>query len=264
MSGNKPSWTDEEDDDELQKGVRKWSEIAHQHMMKRRRSGVTLTAEQAVRRVRKWNSDSYRKKVFQALRKLVYGFSETSSSEEEEEEEERKPQYDQNVYNEENQDEYQSDGWLRNSESEDDEVSEEGGHTDSDGVNPNNILPEPSDQVRNRRYVNVSRQARAFLDDKASDDEGFEDDSSGDSHTFGGSTSPSEVTSIDTNDDVSTLKEKVNRKKRKAESEEDYDPTEDDETEDDETDDDENNNDKRDGGQTTLQQSFAFSVLKDK
>lgn len=213
MSGNKPSWTDEEDDDELQKGVRKWSEIARQHMMKRRRSGVTLTAEQAVRRVRKWNSDSYRKKVVQALRKLVYGFSETSSSEEEEEEEERKPQYDQNVYNEENQDEYQSDGWLRNSESEDDEVSEEGGHTDSDGVNPNNILPEPSDQVRNRRYVNVSRQARAFLDDKASDDEGFEDDSSGDSHTFGGSTSPSEVTSIDTNDDVSTLKEKVNRKK---------------------------------------------------
>jgi hypothetical protein len=131
-------------------------------------------------------------------------------------------------------------------------------------VNPNNILPEPFDQVRNHRYVNVSRQARAFLDDKASDDEGFEDDSSGDSHTFGGSTSPSEVTSIDTNDDVSTLKEKVNRKKRKAESEEDYDPTEDDETEDDETDDDENNNDKRDGGQTTLQQSFAFSVLKDK
>jgi hypothetical protein len=114
--------------------------------------------------------------------------------------------------------------------------------------------------VSSRRYVNVSQQAHAFLDDEGSDEEAFEDDSSGNDDTFGGSTSPSEVASIDTNDEISTLKEKVNRKKRKAESEEDYDPSKDDENESD----DDTNDDRSDGGQITLEQSFAFSVLKDK
>lgn len=222
----------------------------------------------------RWKSDSYRKRVVKGVHKLLYGWSDTSSSEEEQQEERNKednsikPQYESNLYDDERQDEYQLDGWIQKSESEDDYSDGAGDHSDSDAVNPDNILPASSNQERSqpqrrvssRRYINVSQQAHAYLDDEASNEEAFEDDSSGDGDTFGGSTSPSKVASIDTNDEISTLKDKVNRKKRKAESEEDYNPSEDDESESE----DDTNDDISDGRQITLEQSFAFSVLKDK
>jgi hypothetical protein len=95
--------------------VKKWSEKALHYMVKRRASGIKLTANQSVRRVMRWKSDSYRKRVIKGVHKLLYGWSDTSSSEEEQNKEDDsiKPQYESNLYDEDKQDEYQSDGWIK-------------------------------------------------------------------------------------------------------------------------------------------------------
>ena len=126
-----------------------------------------------------------------------------------------------------------------------------------------------SRQLRPRRHnkYNYSLSVQNFNFRHAEDsDEICDDDISNDEKTFGTESDESkdeiDYTSIDTNDEHSRFIDKQKRKRQNEDSDDEYDFNE-------SSDDDEEENEgenvisRSDRGQTTLQESFAFAVLRD-
>jgi hypothetical protein len=183
-----------------------------------------------------------------------------------------KPQFEKGLYNEKKRDQYQPDGFLKESDSEDECRSGEW-NDDNDSLDKSNILVDDANKLRERamrthKYINVSRHEFFDISAEESTSTGFKDDESHDDDTFGGSSTSSE----DNNNDGTNCEGQM--KKRKADSDEEYEFNEnnDDSSESDELSGenldnggDRDNGQRRaqGGGQTTLEDSWEFAEYRD-
>ena len=175
------------------------------------------------------------------------------------------PQFEKHLYDEKKKDEYQLDGFLQQSDSEE-YCKSSACDDDSDGIDVNNILVNGNNKLRHRKlqshkYINISQ--RDFLDTSAgeSSSSGFEDNESHDDGTFGGSSTSSDYNIKKHGNDDSNVKW------TNEDSGEDYEFNDEDEdssySDEQGTDPSFNGDNTRDGGkrggQTTLEYSWEFA-----
>jgi len=179
------------------------------------------------------------------------------------------PQFEKHLYDERKNNEYQLDGFLQQTDSEDSRESR-GCDVDSDGIDESNILVNKTNKLRDRKllshkYINISRHN--FLD--ASPDEssssGFEDNESHDENTFGGSSTSSDYNiKKRTNKDSNTkMTNEDSDKDYELEDEDDDSTYSDDQSRDESYNGDNTGTEGKIGRQTTLEYSWEFATRRD-